>query len=183
MTNPNTQRRSVRVIALILVAMLVVGLGGALLANALSNDNSAQADSPSTDHAPVVPDSTASTTPSPDLDAAVSIAVRYTEAVREHNAGAIWDIGSAEVRETERETFIEGYSFTGVTDARVSGVGEVGWDSSGQRMAIVPVIVTVAGAPQIGRILVVKENGEWRFYDAVSFEQTPALTQERPKQQ
>lgn len=172
MSEFSTSRR-VRVVVWVLVALLVLGVAGALLANALSGDGGAAA-------APDVPASTASGEPSPQLDAAVRVATKYTAAVRDHDAAAIWDMAAEEVQRTARKKFVAGYSFDGVTDARISGIGAVGWTSTGRHLAVVPVTVTVNGAPQIGRILVEKQDGTWRFFDAVSLDQVPALTDRPP---
>ncbi|MFT4009164.1 MAG: hypothetical protein QM655_03880 [Nocardioidaceae bacterium] len=168
-----TSSRPVRIVVWVLVALLVLGMAGALLANALSRQPEATTETE-------VPESTASASPSPQLDAAVRVAVKYARAVRDHDAGAIWDIAAKEVQKTPRKKFVAGYSFAGVTNARLSGVGEVGWTTTGRHLAVVPVTVTVDDAPQIGRILIQKEGGRWRFFDAVTIDQVPALSDRPP---
>lgn len=120
-------------------------------------------------------------TPVPDVDAAAKVAVEYVEAVRHHDAGAIYALAWSGLREKEtRGEFLDRTKFGGVSDARISGVIEVGWDKRGRRLAIVPIIVTVSQAPQIGRVLLIREQGAWRYFDLAVPDQVPDLTARRP---
>ena len=83
------------------------------------------------------------------------------------------------LRETRAE-FLRRTKFGGVSDARISGVIQVGWDPRGRRMAIVPVIVTVSEAPQVGRVLLLREDGAWRYFDLALPDQVPDLTDKHP---
>ncbi|HSV38416.1 MAG TPA: hypothetical protein VLI04_06615 [Nocardioidaceae bacterium] len=120
-------------------------------------------------------------TPGPEVDAAVEVAVKYVEAVRQHDAGAVYELAWSGLRRKEtRAEFLARTKFGGVSDARISGLAEVGWDSRGRRIAIVPVIVTASGAPQVGRVLLLKEAARWRYFDLALPDQVPDLTDQRP---
>ncbi|HET7735334.1 MAG TPA: hypothetical protein VFK52_05130 [Nocardioidaceae bacterium] len=120
-------------------------------------------------------------TPAPDVDAAAKVAVEYVEAVRHHDAGAVYALAWSGLRDKEtRAEFLARTKFGGVSDARISGVIEVGWDRKGRRLAIVPIIVTVSEAPQIGRVLLIREQGVWRYFDLAVPDQVPDLTAKRP---
>jgi len=120
-------------------------------------------------------------TPGPEVDSAVRAAVEYVEAVRQHDAGAVYELAWSGLRRKEtRSEFLARTKFGGVSDARISGMMEVGWDPRGRRMAIVPVIVTVSGAPQVGRVLLLKEAGTWRYFDLALPDQVPDLADQRP---
>ena len=120
-------------------------------------------------------------TPGPEVDAAVRLAVKYVEAVRQHDAGAVYELAWSGLRRKEtRSEFLGRTKFGGVSDARISGTVEIGWDARGRRMAIVPVIVTASGAPQIGRVLLLKEGARWRYFDLALPDQVPDLTDEKP---
>jgi hypothetical protein len=119
-----------------------------------------------------------------DLDTAAKVAVRYVAAVRHHDAAAIYALAWSGLRKgVTRKAFVADMDLAGVTGARISGVVQVGWDDQGHRLAIAPVIVTSDKIPQIGRVLFLKEDGSWRFYDQRDPMQAPALTQERPKKE
>lgn len=120
-------------------------------------------------------------TPAPDVDAAAKVAVEYVEAVRRHDAGAVYSLAWSGLRAKEtRADFLDRTKFGGVSDARISGVIEVGWDDKGRRLAIVPIIVTVSEAPQIGRVLLIREQGAWRYFDLAVPDRVPDLTARRP---
>ena len=120
-------------------------------------------------------------TPGQDVDAAARVAVEYLEAVRHHDAGAVYALAWSGLRAKEtRAEFLRRTKFGGVSDARISGVIQVGWDPRGRRMAIVPVIVTVSEAPQVGRVLLLREDGAWRYFDLALPDQVPDLTDKHP---
>ena len=63
----------------------------------------------------------------PELDAAARVGVQYVEAVRHHDAGAIYALAWSGMREKEsRAQFLERTKFGGVSDARISGTIRLG---------------------------------------------------------
>ncbi len=117
-----------------------------------------------------------------ELDAATRVAVAYVAAVREHDAAAIYELAWSGLRQAQtRPEFVAATDLEQVSDARISGIVQVGWSAEGQRLAIAPVIVTADQVRQIGRVLLVRERGRWRYLDVASPDQVPGLTQERPK--
>ena len=142
------------------------------------------ADAPYSSAPPITQAPTASAsvpTPAPDVDAAATVAVKYVAAVREHNAAAIYQLAWSGLRKgVTKRAFAADMHLDGVTDARISGVLQVGWDDRGRRLAIAPVIVTSQAIPQIGRVLFLRENGQWRFFDMVDPLVAPELSPERP---
>jgi len=128
------------------------------------------------------PTPSGSAQPQPDLDAAVAAAVTWTDAVRRHDAGAIYDMAWSGLRQgTSRKAFVGDLDLDTVTNARLSGTVVVGWSKDGQRAAIAPVIVTSDEIPQIGRVILVREKGKWRFFNQVEPGQEPELSQDRPE--
>lgn len=124
---------------------------------------------------PTIPD------PEPGTVGPTRVAVEYAEAMRARDAGALYDLASRAVQGAEtREEYIERLDLSTVTNARLSGTVKVGWTEAGLRLAVAPVIVTADGLPQPGRIVLLREDGDWRYVDAVPIGSEPDLLAERP---
>lgn len=162
--------------ALAVCLLLLTGCSAETSQPTSSTDLTTQTPTGTPTGAPSIP------TPSREVDAAVRVGVQYLEAVRADDAGAIYDLAWSGLRASEtRDEFVERTVLDGVTNARVSGVARVGWDADGQRLAVVPVIVTADDVPQVGRVLLVREDQQWKFYDVTTPDAVPELTEERPK--
>ena len=109
------------------------------------------------------------------------VATEYLQALRDHDEDAVYDLAAAGLREQQtREEFTTGLAIDGVQDARISGITRTGWTEDGSFRAVVPVQVTVSGVIQEGRVVLTRENGEWRFVAAVSPPEAPDLSVRTP---
>ena len=110
------------------------------------------------------------------LEAPTQVAVKYVEALRHGDAGAIYALASAGLRKAvSRKEFLAQTDLSGVTAARISNQLQVGRADDGTEYAIAPIQVTVSGATQDGRLILVHEHGQWRYVDSVAPDQAPVI--------
>jgi hypothetical protein len=110
------------------------------------------------------------------LEAPTQVAVKYVDALRHRDAGAIYALASSGLRAAvSRTEFLAETDLSGVSGARISNVLKVGRAEDGTVYAVAPIEVTVHGAVQDGRLILVQEGKRWRYVDSVAPDQAPVI--------